>query len=327
MGIQIIITIQTAFEYEVHQSGLGMFRKLFVQGGDVMWWDIQQEAEGKIVPRLLLAKGDCSSFDDSSVYVISHGMGAKVAGLQPDIFASYLELFLKHAKCPEGAKLQKLCLIACNAGKLATNGAPPIYLGQIASALTYVSFGRIIAWNSWVTVYSFRHIANLCVKYRKEILQEAMKFIEKMSSEDYVALLSSGLVEDLKSVTTEQSQPNVVLHASFKIGYLKFLDEAPLEDLLALVGKKLVQGNQGPMGKRFSNTSSSPVGLRNVFNVSENRVIWRRALVYEMLRKKFGDIIAGVIAEYDAMWSYYPEKMKICLMDSKSAKALGYKNL
>lgn len=328
MGIQIIVTIQTQFEYEVHQSGLGLFRKFAVQGVAAMWWDIQQE-EFKIVPRLVMQTGDCSNFDGASVYVISHGSGFKVAGLAADVFAGYLELLLNKMKCPDQAKLDKLCLVACNAGRLQTskNNAPPTYLGQIASSLKVYDFARIIAWNSWVTVYSFRHIANLCVKHREEILQEAMKFIKQMSSDDkYVVSLSDGLLDDLKSVTQKESVPNLVLHSNFKSSYLSFLDQAPLEVLLALVGKKLVQANQGPIGKRFSN-SSSPVGLSNVLTVSDTKALWRRKIIYEMFRKKLNQAIAEIIADYDAMWAYYPQKMKICLMDSKAVKMLGYDKL
>ncbi|QBC44920.1 hypothetical protein [Iodobacter fluviatilis] len=335
MPVNIIITLTVDYNAEVHQSAAALFYKIknktqMQPASRVVWFDIRLDGPAEAIIFIYEKIWDFNQgnpdYTNSAVYIIGHGAGGKMAGVPDKQLAINLENFLeREAEIPLRCEFEKLCLLACNVGKLSPAMTGPSYLMTLSNMFSKYHFRKIMAWNSWVTLFTFQHLASLCSHNAGEIQQFYNKLMETYET-------SKTSVGDLCKFETPPTPFKKDLAKKIQL----LLDKIPLEQLLSLIGKRLVEVNSTPKSKQFS--SPNVLGLTlpsNTFNLPliedyrSRRPITMERLVIPALRKKIIDeSVIKLILQYSADWGwvYDPEKSKLCLICPEVAMEVGLPN-
>lgn len=322
MPCHLIITVGAVYENEMHQSALALYWKIKAKTDDVYWYDVVIGGKEPAFVQLLGPEKKPKDFNDGAVYAISHGSKNKFAGLDAHVFSGYLELFLVDLGMQKKTVLDKLCVMACNVGKAETKEfmvKPSDYLVGIAKSFKICAFAKIIAWNSWVTIYSFRSLIDFCKTHQDVIVKNMEKCLKPMLESKHSSQVYEKLIQGMNESKQGSGRAQPFKSAMAKEIVSKF-QNATLDEVMKLVGKRLVD-REGLSSKQKVFSSYGSMGLNDIMKsyvkpqATPLFSTERDVQVLKALSKLVGLEVATLIVEYEAVaWIYYPTKMKLCYM-------------
>jgi len=342
MPCHIIVTVGDQYEAEMHQGAFALYARLAARGEPVLWFNAYGAGgtEPTIVA-ILVPKVMPSDYGNASIYAISHGAGNKFANLVPAVFAALLELFLAaYLRIPSGTKLGKLCMMACNVGKIAKieeGFRPPEYIEQVPLNLKSYSFEKIVSWNSWVSIYSFVQLLDFCKKHTDQILEYVATHLRPMelSEQKETLAIAKGLSDGMGVAVKGGGKAQPFKSAMADIVKKQFANSA-FTEVLALVGKRMVErqhriASSDAFAKHKLFSSPQGLGLSAMLPkpVSPSLLSGQRQLeLLRILQTIFIKEIAQLIVEYESVaWIYYPDKMKLVFYPSNGTGLDGVAKL
>lgn len=281
------------------------------------------------------------ALDGGALYLVAHGAGVGPnapggGALKAEPLAEVMTEVLRYLlRVPMGTRFEKLVLMVCNLGKTGSSAptgagpaaplsaetlAPPTYLPLLLSKMPY-AFDRVVAWNGWVSVFTFKHLASLVKKHEREIIETMMKLWALMAPKykAHLPLMQDKWLEELGPDVTFSKEMTALLSDR--------LSAVPLADLLRLVGKRL--NNNGRFQPAFLSSpnmfgidAAMPIDQSLFMSVEAAR---RREAILKAFELMLGPVCAGIILKYEGfgVWTYYPGKNKLCLYGPAVALALG----
>jgi hypothetical protein len=290
-------------------------------------------------------------FTGGALYVVAHGSRngprAPIRGgkdLKPAGLTEMLHEVLQYLlHVPTKTRFEKLVLMVCNLGKMSKAESagsagsaggdkadalvPPAYLPDVLKGMNPYSFDRIVAWNGWVTVFTFKHLAKLLVEYEDQILDE-MRKLWRYFSKGYV-MHASGLEGNLR----KPMDPLQTFEPSMATAIAGRLKGVPLGALLRLVGQRMNEFDGLNTPKVLSSpfrfeTKDGPdviMHTRQEFDTSVETMQARKEQVMRKLELYLPFTVASVIAQYEGfgVWVYHPGKVKLCMYNPLVAVELG----
>ncbi|MES2183084.1 MAG: hypothetical protein V4505_00930 [Pseudomonadota bacterium] len=329
-----MVTVAAKFESEVHQGGLALVDKGRAAGKVVIWVDVLISDEQLSVDILIKPKDKPEDFTGSSFYMVSHGAGNKFANMPANIFCPLFERFAsEYIGIHEGTKFNKLCLLACNAGK-ANEGVPTSYLADVAAGIKLYSFERIVAWNSWVSIYNLKQLLDLCRDRQGEIMKRAEALLSELeggggkTGETFAAAFRG----DFKAVADTRPGSLQPFKVKLMPAFVQAASKLQGHALFELLGRRLIETKLGGVKNKVF---SSPEKFHLERSMAErlvdplaDRVVLYKSQAHEariMLLVKLGLTLAlaGLIAEYEGSlsWVYSTNRMRLCHYPSSGTGA------
>lgn len=288
------------------------------------------------------------AFRGANIYVIGHGGGGRAAGLTPGALSGSIESVLRDLlRVPHGTRFDMLALLACNVGKfpdaaaMAAAGAAagtvaPTYPAELMTCFQRVNYrvDKIVAWNSWVTLYTFRHLANLCREHQAEFAEEIIKTvrlrIERMAP--LKAAMAAGMFEEVASQLLGGVRLNQPLHASLAL-QLEAAMPMEIRALSDLVGKRLVEsqrqyarpGQAAQLVKMKMFARPSPIAALNprpAIDMTFDRPRYRELAII-LSRVLVVEELVRLILSYEGMWIYCSDTRRVTFLDPSRASLVG----
>lgn len=278
-------------------------------------------------------------FRNASIYVIGHGGGHQPAGLSAEVLCRELtRLFARVLGIPAQTRFGQVVLLACNVGKVppgTSHVLAPVYPGNLIASFARSPYAvdRVIAWNSWVTLYNFRQLANLCRRQAPPFIEELTRRVAAQLGRMAPSLLP-GMGAVMRAEITGQFGDAAALNQPLHASLAQLLEQSmpqELDMLCGLVGQRLIesqrlyarpkQAAQLVKMKMFEHPARIPFVAMPAINGAWDPL--RFPWIVRGLRKLLPEVLVRLILEYEGMWMYQPDSRRVIALNPQTAGLLG----
>jgi len=256
MPFEIVISISSPFDPEVHHSALAVYAQC--DPAHAVWADVAETAHTFAVTTLkcpgspedlkgLLAAQ--ASF--AGLYLVAHGQKGRLGGKSPAEAAALLAKAFAILGVRSHAGFSHLVLLACGVGKvegskkLKPTGPGlldrpldqvlkiPAYPMELAKALAPRHFDHALAWNLYVGIFTFKHLEACAPTHAAQARDTLKKLVESLAKDHaYKSLL-------LETKASEAAFKPPLQDEAMNKDLEKILCGLPFAQVMALVGGRM----------------------------------------------------------------------------------------